>query len=127
MNATPLSRDNDKVKRLNGVIERRLTMTKHEDSLTTRLWRRALMLALCVTGVTGHWLLIKCYDVAEASAIQPFAYFQMVFAGAVGIIVFGDMLRSNTLIGSAIVVGAGLFALLRARRVASSVDASSNN
>ena len=75
------------------------------------------MAALCVTGVTGHWLLIKCYDVAEASAVQPFAYFQMVFAGAVGIVVFGDVLRSNTMIGAAIVVAAGLFALIRARQV----------
>jgi drug/metabolite transporter (DMT)-like permease len=76
-----------------------------------------VMACLCVTGVTGHWLLIKCYDVAEASAVQPFAYFQMVFAGLVGIVAFGDVLRSNTIIGASIVVAAGLFALIRARQV----------
>ena len=38
----------------------------------------ALMAALCVTGVLGHWLLIRAYDLAEASTIQPFAYFQLV-------------------------------------------------
>ena len=32
---------------------------------------------LCLTGVAGHWLLIKCYEVAQASAVQPFAYFQL--------------------------------------------------
>ncbi len=32
---------------------------------------------LCITGVTGHWLLIRCYEVAEASAVQPFAYLQL--------------------------------------------------
>jgi len=32
--------------------------------------------ALCITGASGHWLLIKTYEVAEASAVQPFAYLQ---------------------------------------------------
>jgi drug/metabolite transporter (DMT)-like permease len=35
---------------------------------------------LCLTGAGGHFLLIKCYEVAEASAVQPFAYLQLVFA-----------------------------------------------
>ncbi len=40
---------------------------------------------LCVTGALGHWLLIRCYEVAEASAVQPFAYLQLVFASAIGL------------------------------------------
>lgn len=71
---------------------------------------------LCVTGSLGHWLLIRCYEVAEASAVQPFAYFQMVFAAAVGIAVFGEALQLNVLIGAAIVVAAGLFTLWRERQ-----------
>ncbi|MEM6374219.1 MAG: DMT family transporter, partial [Pseudomonadota bacterium] len=39
---------------------------------------------LCLTGALGHWLLIRCYAVAEASAVQPFAYFQLVFAAGIG-------------------------------------------
>ncbi|MEL6451213.1 MAG: DMT family transporter [Pseudomonadota bacterium] len=72
--------------------------------------------ALCLTGASGHWLLIRCYEVAEASAVQPFAYFQMVFAAAVGITVFGEGLEVNVLIGALIVVGAGLFTLWRERQ-----------
>lgn len=71
--------------------------------------------ALCVTGSVGHWLLIRCYEVAEASAVQPFAYFQMVFAATVGIVVFGEALALNVLIGAGIVVAAGLFTLWRER------------
>ena len=56
--------------------------------MTTPDW--GWMLALCITGATGHWLLIKCYEVAEASAVQPFAYFQLVFASAIGILLFGE-------------------------------------
>lgn len=72
--------------------------------------------ALCITGSLGHWLLIRCYEVAEASAVQPFAYFQMVFAASVGIFVFGEALQINVLIGAVIVVCAGLFTLWRERQ-----------
>lgn len=73
--------------------------------------------ALCITGVTGHFLLIKTYEVAEASAVQPFAYLQLVFATSIGISVFGEKLETNVAIGACIVVAAGLFTLLRTRRV----------
>lgn len=75
----------------------------------------AWMGLLCVTGAVGHYLLIKTYEVAEASAVQPFAYLQLVFASALGIAVFGETLRTNVAVGTAIVVAAGLFTLWRAR------------
>lgn len=77
----------------------------------------AWMAVLCLTGAGGHWLLIKCYEVAEASAVQPFAYLQLVFASAIGILVFGEALRTNIAVGAAIVVLAGLFTLWRERVV----------
>ena len=76
------------------------------------------MAVLCLMGATGHWLLIRCYEVAEASAVQPFAYFQLPFASALGIIVFGETLRLNVAIGVAIIVAAGLFTLWRERQQA---------
>ncbi|MEO1153428.1 MAG: DMT family transporter [Pseudomonadota bacterium] len=74
------------------------------------------MATLCVTGALGHWLLIRCYEVAEASSVQPFAYFQLVFGTALGVSVFGEVLRPNVALGTAIVVSAGLFTLWRERR-----------
>jgi len=71
---------------------------------------------LCVTGAFGHWLLIKTYEIAEASAVQPFAYLQLVFASTIGLLVFGETLAVNVIIGAALVVSAGLFTLWRARR-----------
>lgn len=73
------------------------------------------MSILCVTGVLGHWLLIKCYEVAEAGAVQPFAYFHLIWASILGMTVFGEVLRDNILIGAALIVGAGLFTLWRER------------
>ncbi len=74
------------------------------------------MVLLCLTGAGGHFLLIKTYEVAEASAVQPFAYFQLVFASAIGMAVFGEDLPLNVAIGAGIVVAAGLFTLARARK-----------
>ena len=76
------------------------------------------MLLLCVTGAGGHWLLIRCYEVAEASAIQPFAYFQLVFAASLGMLVFGETLRPNVALGVTIIVAAGLFTFWRERQQA---------
>jgi drug/metabolite transporter (DMT)-like permease len=75
-----------------------------------------IMGCLCITGVTGHWLLIRCYEVAEASAVQPFAYLQLVFASIIGISVFGEDVRINVAIGAALIVAAGLFTFWRERQ-----------
>lgn len=77
-------------------------------------WR--WMIALCISGAGAHWLLIKTYEVAEASAVQPFAYLQLVFASFIGVVIMGETIRPNVALGAAIVVGAGLFTLWRARQ-----------
>ena len=73
------------------------------------------MLTLCCTACLGHWLLIKAFAVAEASAIQPFAYLQLVWASGIGLFLFGEDLRTNVAIGAGLVVAAGVFTLWRQR------------
>lgn len=68
---------------------------------------------LCLASMSSHWLLIKAYDVAEASEIQPFAYFQLPFAAILGLVLFDESIEANLMIGAAIVVAAGLFTLWR--------------
>lgn len=75
----------------------------------------AWMAVLCVSAAAGHWSLIKAYEAAEASAVQPFAYLQLVLVSIIGLAVFGETLRLNVVIGCALVVAAGLFTLWRAR------------
>lgn len=81
-------------------------------TLTDSLW----MGTLCMTGALGHYLLIRTYEVAEASAVQPFAYFQLVFVAIIGVTFFGETIRTNVGIGAVIVTAAGLFTLWRERR-----------
>ncbi|MEL7465381.1 MAG: DMT family transporter [Pseudomonadota bacterium] len=72
-----------------------------------------LMAILCVSGMIGHFLLIKALEAAEASAIQPFTYLHTVFAIGVGVTVFGEVISPWTILGCAVVIGAGVFAFWR--------------
>ena len=71
------------------------------------------MFALCCTSVIGHWLLIRAYDLAEASALQPLTYLQLVFIAGFGVFLYDEQLHTNVIIGAALVVAAGLFTLWR--------------
>lgn len=73
------------------------------------------MAGLCLTSISSHYLLIRAYEVAEASVLQPFAYTQLVWVSLIGVLVFGETLRLNVAVGAAIVVGAGIFTLWRAQ------------
>ena len=92
----------------------------HFENMTAIDW--VLMLCLCCTGATGHWLLIRCYEVAEASAVQPFTYLQLVFGSTIGVLVFGEVIKPNVAIGAVLVVSAGLFTLWRAKVALTETD-----
>lgn len=74
--------------------------------------------ALCVTGAAGHYTLIRCYAVAEAGIVQPFAYLQLVFASTIGLTVFDETLRWATVLGGGLIILAGLFTIFRERSAA---------
>lgn len=78
--------------------------------------------ALCITGATGHFLLIKVYELTEASAVQPFVYFHFVFAAVIGVVIYAETVGLNVIIGCSIIIAAGLFTLWR-ERLAAQADA----
>ncbi|MBU3030792.1 DMT family transporter [Paracoccus marinaquae] len=73
------------------------------------------MAGLCICGMTSHYLMIRAYELAEASVLQPFAFTQLVWVSMMGVGIFGEVLRPNVVLGTVIVVAAGLFTLWRAR------------
>ncbi|PIB22859.1 RhaT family transporter [Amylibacter kogurei] len=84
------------------------------ENMTTPDW--AWMAVLCVLGALGHYLLIKCYEVSDASTVQPFAYFQLAFGAVIGLFIFHEELRFTTALGTTIIISAGLFTLWRENR-----------
>lgn len=73
------------------------------------------MAALCVCAAISHYMLIRAYELAEASTLQPFAYTQLAWVSVIGVVFFHETLRPNVVIGATIVVAAGLFTLWRTR------------
>ena len=78
-------------------------------------WDWLWMGTLCITGMTGHYLLIKALEAAEASTLQPITYLQLVIASGLGVVLFGERLDAPMVAGAALIVGAGLFTVWRER------------
>ena len=66
-----------------------------------------------VTSIASHYFLIMAYKRLDAIQIQPVSYFQLVWASMLGVVIFGEVLHWNVLLGSLVVVGAGLFTIWR--------------
>ena len=73
----------------------------------------ALMGLLCITGMAGHYFLIRAYTLSSAVVVQPIIYLQLVIVTFMGIFLFGEHVDRLTVLGAAIVVGAGLFTAWR--------------
>lgn len=70
---------------------------------------------LGVLGGLGHYLLALAHRYAPATVLAPFVYQQVVYMALFGYLVFGDVPGTPVLVGAAIVVGSGLYLLLRER------------
>jgi len=71
------------------------------------------ILLLCIFSTLGHFLLIKSYDLAAVSIVQPFSYFHLIFISFIGFLMFSEPLTLNIILGSIIVICAGIFTLKR--------------
>ena len=68
-----------------------------------------LLGAVGTLGSFAHYALIKALDHAEAGAVQPYGYTLLVWATAMGWLVFGDIPGAWTILGACIVVLSGLY------------------
>lgn len=85
-------------------------------SMTPADW--GWMLLLCLTGMSGHYCLIRAYDATEAVRIQPFVYLQPVFGVIVGASVFGEAIDVWMVLGMGVIIAAGLYTTWREYRLA---------
>jgi drug/metabolite transporter (DMT)-like permease len=77
----------------------------------------ALLVAISLIGSVAHYALIKALDYAEAGALQPYAYTLLVWATALGFLVFGNVPDNWTILGAVIVVAGGLYTWHHDRRI----------
>ncbi|MBP8310421.1 MAG: DMT family transporter, partial [Burkholderiaceae bacterium] len=87
---------------------------------TTPLRTADILMLLClgVFGGIGHFCVASAMRLAPANIMAPFSYAQLVSAGLLGYLVFGDLPSIYTWIGSAIIVASGLYlAWSESRRV----------
>lgn len=77
----------------------------------------ALLVSIGLTGGVGQVLMTMSYRYASASTLAPFDYVAIVWALALGLVLFGQVPDGAVLAGAAIVVSAGLFIVYRERRL----------
>jgi len=82
-------------------------------SLPVHLYDWLVLFGLGVFGGFGHWLLIKAYQRASATALAPYPYLQMVWMIILGWLVFDQLPDRWTLAGAAIIVASGLYIIHR--------------
>lgn len=70
-----------------------------------------------IFGVIAYNALTIAMRSGEISVIAPFRYTRLVFAMVLGVIIFAERPDALTLLGSAIVVGCGLYSVFRERRL----------
>ena len=74
---------------------------------TPTLQDALLMAALGAMAMSGHLLLTNAFRFASAAMLAPFTYAQIVFAGVVGLILFGHTPDSSAMFGMAVIIASG--------------------
>jgi len=74
-------------------------------------------------GAGAHLCMIRAFAQAEASLLAPFNYSKLIWVAILGYLVFGDVPTVNMLIGSSVIIVAGLYVLHRERRAAPAAPA----
>jgi drug/metabolite transporter (DMT)-like permease len=67
------------------------------------------LLVLCgFLGAGGHYCMVRAFRVADISAVQPVKFLELVWAGILGVAVFGTMPATATVIGGAVILASTL-------------------
>lgn len=77
----------------------------------------AMVLTGSIFGILGYQLIMHALRIGETSLIAPFRYARIVFAIAVGFVVFGERPDPLTYAGSFLIVASGLYTLYREQTV----------
>lgn len=79
------------------------------------LLQAGYILGALVFGVSSYWAITQAMRLGEVSVITPFRYARLVCAMVIGMIVFGERPDLMTYLGSALIIGSGLYTFARER------------
>ncbi|WOC15196.1 DMT family transporter [Pseudochrobactrum sp. MP213Fo] len=82
-----------------------------------QMWQLALLIAAGFAGGIAQIFLTECYRHAEMSTIAPFEYTSMLLGLVIGYVIFGDVPTMQMLLGSSIVIAAGIFIIYREHKL----------
>ncbi len=81
-------------------------------------WFDTSMFALVgVVAMIGYSCVNRGLQLAPASIVAPFGYLSIVWASVLGFVLFQEIPTPSSIAGAALIVGAGLFIILRERRL----------
>lgn len=80
-------------------------------------WEWAFLIGAGCFGVCGQLMLTASYRWTEAGVLAPFTYVSMVWAILIGWFVFAEVPTVAMLLGSALIIGAGVAIFLRERQL----------
>lgn len=76
----------------------------------------ALLAGTALFAVLGYHALTSAMRTGEIGFVTPFRYVRLVFAMALAMVIFGERPDLATQIGSALIVGSGIYTLVRGNR-----------
>lgn len=75
-----------------------------------------LLTIMGAVGVTGHFMVVRAFQMAPASLLAPFQYVEIVAAVLFGLILFDDFPTPSKWVGIFIIVASGLYVFWREQR-----------
>src|SRR4030081_3512491 len=85
--------------------------------VTPSLGSLGLFAAAGIISVSALLCVNRSLKLAPASAVAPYQYSMIVWAVLFGFVVFGDVPSPATIVGAAIIIGAGLYIFLREQKL----------
>ena len=76
----------------------------------------SLMIALGFSAAFGHFFLIKAFQMAPVSVLIPYTYSSLIWALIFGYWFFNELPDQQTIFGSVIIIGSGLYIYIRETR-----------
>ena len=72
--------------------------------------------ALLLFSTVGYYAVTESMRVGEVAAVAPFRYTRLVFAAVLGLLFFDEVPDSVSLMGAALIIGSGIYAMIREGR-----------